>query len=105
MGKDDSKTLAMEAFEARVKSNYPRFSLKRDDTGYEDEYVSTMWCDFYAGWCAYRKAIERQGQELTTDEIEELGCALSNVAGEFVGLHDWEIFARAIEEVLKEKNR
>jgi hypothetical protein len=43
-------------------------------------------------------------QGLTDDEIEELGLDLSNPAGEFVGLSDWKIFARAIEQSLKEKN-
>jgi len=45
-----------------------------------------------------------QWQELTDDEIEEFGLDLSNPAGEFVGLSDWKIFARAIEQALKEKN-
>jgi hypothetical protein len=45
-----------------------------------------------------------QWQGLTDDEIEELGLDLSNPAGEFVGLSDWKIFARAIEQALKGKN-
>jgi hypothetical protein len=45
-----------------------------------------------------------QWQGLTDDEIEKLGLDLSNPAGEFVGLSDWKIFARAIEQALKEKN-
>jgi hypothetical protein len=46
----------------------------------------------------------QQWQGLTDDEIEKLGLDLSNPAGEFVGLSDWKIFARAIEQSLKEKN-
>ena len=45
-----------------------------------------------------------QWQGLTDDEIEEFGLDLSNPAGEFVGLSDWKIFARAIEQSLRDKN-
>ena len=47
---------------------------------------------------------QRSWQSLSDDEIEKLGCELSNVAGEFVGLDDWITFARAVEQALKEKN-
>jgi hypothetical protein len=52
----------------------------------------------------WEKLINREWQGLTDDEIEEFGLDLSNPAGEFVGLSDWKIFARAIEAKLKEKN-
>jgi hypothetical protein len=59
----------------------------------ELEWYNKGWTD--ANW---------EWQGLTDDEIEELGLDLSNPAGEFVGLSDWKIFARAIEQALKEKN-